>query len=257
MLDAHELKLKNINNNIKKNIEIRNYTALKQNELPESIKKLKQSIVPVIIMVCICAAVGVLLGIIGSITKPVIEQRNIEAGQNARISVLPLADSLKEINFDALIQYQSINKILDEKDEISQSTDTLKKRIKGIYEAYKGQEKIGWVIEVTSKGYGGDINLTIGIYNNLQISAVRPGQNFETPGLGSKVLSKEFVSKLEGLQIKDKDFAAVKSAKTSETEIQAVSGATITSKAVVQALNDAAKIARALSQIPALEKGVN
>lgn len=255
MLDAHELKLKNLNNNVKKNITVSNYNHLKRSDFSGSIKldvikKAKENVMPVIIMFCICVAVGLLLGITSSVTKPVIEQRNLIASLNAHLSVFPLADNFKEINIEQLKKYESINAILSEHGKNSNRDSDLKSRIKGIYEAYKGKDKIGWIIDITSKGYGGDIYFTIGISKDLKISNVKPGQNMETPGLGSKVLSKIFVSKLQGLQIKQKDFTVVKSASTNEEEVQAVSGATITSKAVVQALNDASKIVRELSQIP-------
>lgn len=256
MLDAHELKLKNLNNSVKKNIAISDYNHLKQNYMLNNLRKIKESIIPIIVMVCVSAAVGALLGITSSITKPFIEQRNLSVSRNAHISVLPFADSFKEINIETLTKNESINKILSEQKEDGQRANELKRKIKGIYEAYKGQEMIGWVIDITSKGYGGDIYFTIGISKDLKISAVKPGQNTETPGLGSKVLSKAFVSKLEGLQIKQEDFKTVKSASASENEIQGVSGATITSKAVVQALNDAAKIVKALSDTPC-QKEVN
>ena len=73
--------------------------------------------------------------------------------------------------------------------------------INGVLEAYKGGEKVGYVIDATSpNGYGGDVQVALGITNEGEITAftVISAAN-ETPGLGAKSTEPEFQEQFSGL----------------------------------------------------------
>ncbi len=96
--------------------------------------------------------------------------------------------------------------------------------------------RIGYVINVTThEGYGGDISLSVGIDNAGTVKGVEILKISETPGLGMRAKEASFKD-----QFKDKtvtQFSYTKSGASSDFEIDAISGATITTKAVTNAVN--------------------
>mgnify|MGYP002627157745 CR=1 FL=1 len=94
---------------------------------------------------------------------------------------------------------------------------------------------LGYVLDVTSHaGYGGDIEFTMGITNEGVLNGISILSISETAGLGMKaeeVLKPQFAQKAVPF------FELTKTGSTSDSQIDAISGATITSKAVTTAVN--------------------
>ncbi len=82
----------------------------------------------------------------------------------------------------------------------------------------------GAVVQVSSEGYAGTIEMLVGINDLGQVAGVKITRINETPGLGSRAADPKFLEQFRGKTIKDK--IEVKS------DIQAITGATITSRAV-------------------------
>lgn len=97
---------------------------------------------------------------------------------------------------------------------------------------------LGYVINVTThEGYGGDISLSVGIDNEGVVKGMEILDISETAGLGMKAKESGFKD-----QFKDKavsSFTYTKTGAASDFEIDAISGATITTKAVTNAVNAA------------------
>ena len=165
----------------------------------------------------ICAVAALVLGVTNNITAPVIEERNIQASNEARKIVLSEADEFKELdgmNSDIVLE---------------------------VYEGIKDGQVIGYTIKTSSKGYGGAIELMVGISKDSKITGVEIGNHSETPGLGSKATEPIFKN-----QYVDKDvlnsLLVVKGSANNDNEISAISGATITSNGVTSGVNAAMKI---------------
>ena len=165
----------------------------------------------------ICAVAALVLGVTNNITAPVIEERNIQASNEARKIVLSEADEFKELdgmNSDIVLE---------------------------VYEGIKDGQVIGYTIKTSSKGYGGAIELMVGISKDGKITGVEIGNHSETPGLGSKATEPMFKN-----QYVDKDvlnsLLVVKGSANNDNEISAISGATITSNGVTNGVNAAMKI---------------
>ena len=104
-------------------------------------------------------------------------------------------------------------------------------------EAYNAtNDLIGYVMNVvTANGYGGEIKISLGIRSDGTVTGVEILSINETAGLGMKAKEKNFKD-----QFKDKNveqFAYTKTGATAENEIDALSGTTITTKAVTGAVN--------------------
>lgn len=95
--------------------------------------------------------------------------------------------------------------------------------------------EVGYVFVTVSKGYGGDVKIMTGIDKDGAVTGISPLELNETAGLGMKAQNDSFLDQFKG---KVKDIAVNKNS-ASGNEIQALTGATITSKAVTAAVNEA------------------
>lgn len=89
-------------------------------------------------------------------------------------------------------------------------------------------ELLGYCISATTKGYGGNINLLIGLDANGAVKGVSVISDSETAGIGKKVLVPSFLAKFNG---------KTEGVSLGNGDIAAVSGATITSKAVTKCVD--------------------
>ncbi len=102
----------------------------------------------------------------------------------------------------------------------------------------EGGAVIGYVFSTTTKSYGGDIICMVGVSaQTSKITGVELTSINDTPGLGMKATGEDFLSQYidRGSNI------GVNKNESTDTEIKAISGATITSKAVTTAVNQAFK----------------
>lgn len=97
---------------------------------------------------------------------------------------------------------------------------------------------VGYVVSSTSKdGFGGEVKLSVGINGEGKVTGIAFLSLAETPGLGMNATGDEFKGQFAG---KNAEVLAVtKTGSPAENEIQAMSGATITSEAVTNAVNAA------------------
>lgn len=95
---------------------------------------------------------------------------------------------------------------------------------------------MGYVINVTShEGYGGDISLSMGIDSEGTVKGVEILKISETAGLGMKAKEEKFKGQFANKKVTQ--FAYTKTGASTDFEIDAISGATITTKAVTNAVN--------------------
>lgn len=118
-------------------------------------------------------------------------------------------------------------------------------------EAYRGLDAegktAGVVVEVDTRGYANGLRIMIGIAADATVAGIRILADSETPGLGKKVADAPFLSGLLGKPTAT-GFAVRKDAKGDIVPVDAVTGATISSRAVVEAVNAAARLAALLQK---------
>ncbi|MBR1970500.1 MAG: FMN-binding protein [Clostridia bacterium] len=95
---------------------------------------------------------------------------------------------------------------------------------------------IGYCVNTTVKGFGGDINMLVGINNDSSLAGIDILTHSETAGLGAKADTKEFEESFTG---KDVVLKIVKTKTERSDEVQAITGATITSSAIAKGIEDA------------------
>lgn len=172
---------------------------------------------------------GGLLGAVYDLTKEPIALQQEESKLNAYREVMKEADGFKEED-DQLIQ-QCTNQLRSD-----YGTNGIE--ITNALKAYKDNQKLGYVIQVIDKdGFGGDIEIIIGIDNQKRITGVEILSINETVGLGMNAKNEEFRNQYIGKKVDE--FKVVKTGSQTDDEIDALSGATITSKAITNGINGA------------------
>lgn len=109
-----------------------------------------------------------------------------------------------------------------------------------VYEARFADGKLaGWVTKASGQGYADKIELLLGFDPQLEkITGLFILEQKETPGLGNKIVTEKWRSQFAGKETKE-ILKVVKGGVKADNEIDAVSGATISSKSVTGIINTA------------------
>ncbi|QZY56593.1 RnfABCDGE type electron transport complex subunit G [Crassaminicella profunda] len=171
------------------------------------------------ILFIIAAVAATILGYTNDITKGPIEEQMIQANTKARQIVLSDATDFEEVEKS---EYEGYENIVE------------------VYKGLKDGEVVGYTIKTNPNGYGGAVEVMIGLGTDEVITGVNIGNHSETPGLGAKA-SGEFKDQYNGKST-NTDVNVIKSGTPKDNEVMAISGATITSKAVTKGVNSALKL---------------
>ncbi len=179
------------------------------------IKKHWEIFNPIFVLTVICLVIAAALSITNALTVNKIEAINLENKQREMSALLPADDYLEQ----SVSGYES-------------------DRSFSFYKATKDDTLKGYIVTTSAKGYGGDIVVMTAFMPNGEIKGVSIiSADDETPGLGQNVKKESFLSRFSGLA---QSATVVKnSADASKGEIDAWTGATISSRAVVTAVNEA------------------
>lgn len=157
------------------------------------------SLRPVAVLLVICAAVGAVLAGVNTMTAPVIAANEARAANETYFAILPEADSFTQLSCD----------------------------LEGVTAVLRADNGAGYVVTAQAQGYGGQVPAAVAFSQEGEVLQVMMMSNEETPGLGQKVLEEDFCGQFAG-----------RSAQTILLEdIDAISGATISSKAALSAVN--------------------
>lgn len=150
---------------------------------------------------------GLILAAVYAKTSPIIFKNAVAAKQAALKNLIPDADKIEKMG-----------------DWISHEKHA------EYFVARKGGSIIGYIVESFGKGYSSYIDTLIAVDRNFTVEKISILHHAETPGLGDEIDSDSFQR-----QFKDKDLDHLKVVKTETKDyIQAISGATISSRAVTE-----------------------
>ncbi len=186
----------------------------------------KSMIKNALILFAITLVAGVLLGLVYQVTKEPIAYQEKLAQDKANQSVFAAASTFEDAT-------------VDDVEAAAATFDYPGVTIKSVKKALDASGVVlGYVIQVKSKGYGDFIDYTVGITNDGNINGISIISIAETPGLGmnaGKVIVPQFVDKVATV------FGVAKNGQLADanTQIEAISGATITSRAVTNGVNAA------------------
>jgi len=130
---------------------------------------------------------------------------------------------------------ESIKALLPEAEEFQKIEGVASGIIVEVYEGTKGGNVVGYTVKSLPKGYGGTVETLVGITIDGKVAGLKIGAHTETPGLGSKIADAAFVNNFIG---KDAiEFNITKDTPAKNADVQTVSGATVSSKAVANGVN--------------------
>ena len=181
----------------------------------------------IIVLTLITVISGGVLAVLDTYTKP-----RIEAYQNQ-------------------LKKEAVSEVLLDNVKV----ETLEKNNLTYYKATKNKKVVAYAFQASGGGYQSELVVMVGVTADFsEIIAAKIISQVETPGLGTKIendsSNKEhptwFMDQFKGLKI-NPAITYVKNAKPSkDTEVQAITGATISSAAIVDILNKQIKAAKAI-----------
>ncbi|MBQ3556679.1 MAG: FMN-binding protein [Oscillospiraceae bacterium] len=159
---------------------------------------------PVTVLTLVCIVVAGSLAAANHVTGPVIEEATRVAQEKARLELLPEAGGFKR-----MLGYGGEN-------------------VKDICVALNGG---GVVVTAEAKGYGGDLTVMVAFTADDTIKRIKVTEQAETKGIGSKVAADAvYWARYEGLPARQLVL---------NEDVDAVTGATKSSRAVLEAVNAA------------------
>lgn len=172
---------------------------------------------------------GLLLGWVYQTTKDPITQSELKAKQEAYQAVFTDASEFEE---DAVLA----KAVTESGSFFEENGITGAELTEALLAKNDNGDVIGYVMSVTgTEGYAGDIKFTIGIDKDGMVTGLEVLSMNETAGLGAKCKEDEFKNQYVGINADE--VILTKTGKQEDNEIDAISGATITSNAVTKAVN--------------------
>ena len=173
---------------------------------------------------------GLALGIVQDITAGPIARQAELTKQEAYKAVFRDAISFEEYLPDETKQAVDLVTYLDENGYSAQTIDEIMEALDD------SGEILGYAFTVTtSEGYGGDIQFAMGVQNDGTLNGISILSISETAGLGMKADTDEFKDQFKDKQVEK--FQYTKSGASADDEIDAISGATITTNAMTNGVN--------------------
>lgn len=162
---------------------------------------------PTLVLLIICLVVTATLAYTYQVTAPLIEAINMKNANIARDEVLQQGQGA----------FSKVDAQLPE----------------NVSELYKATNGVGVVLTTLDKGFGGELTVMVGIDSEGAITGVKVTQHTETPGLGTKAMTTSYLSQYQG------EKAITRTGETGKTQIDAITGATLSSNAIFRATNTA------------------
>jgi Na+-translocating ferredoxin:NAD+ oxidoreductase subunit G len=160
-------------------------------------------------LACACVLSGIIIAVTYYFTNPAVERQSVEMRDLAMKTLTPEADGFQKIDGKP-----------------------------GWFRALKSGKVIAYVVPSESRGYGGLIKLLVAVDREGRVLRYNIFESKETPGMGDKAGQDPFCGQFAG-----KTIAHLKVVKdpNNKRDIQAISGATITSNAVTDGVRTAVK----------------
>ena len=192
------------------------------------------------VLVLLTLILGAILGFVQHITaEPIAVQEQLKK-EAANKAVFAEADSflvkdLEATDLGARIAEEIAAEGLD-KQAVTEVNDALD----------ASGNLLGYVITVSSKGYGGDIRFVTGITKEGVMNGISYLEIAETAGLGMRATTEEFKAQFANKQVPA--FTLTKTGAAADDQIDALSGATVTSTAMTRGANAALAAFRVLTE---------
>lgn len=194
---------------------------------------MRETIKPIIALIIVCSVVTIFLTLTFNFTEGIIAQQGLTEQEKAKKEVLNIAEKFEEIDIR----------------EYAKNTPS----ITNVYKGYSDNQHVGYVFVASVRGYGGNIIVSTGIDNNGKIVGVKIVNHQETQGIGSRITENTFISQFINTNAShfaedlDADTASGATVEMSDSDIQGISGATVSAQAVNTAVSASSTMYTVLS----------
>ena len=158
-------------------------------------------------LLLICAIVALVLSFVNTVTQEKIAQNETEQKRTAMV----------ELFGSDKIEYTELDRLESDGE-----------RVEAVYRVAEDGSTVGYSVLVLSPGFGGDVQLTVAVTADKTVIGVKIVSMSETPGLGTRVDDADYLSQYAGV-----------TAGLSASEVDMISGAKKSSKAVLNGVVDA------------------
>ena len=173
---------------------------------------------------------GLALGVVQDITAGPIAAQAEKSKEEAYKTVFENAAAFSEYSLDDKGQAEDLVGYLNDNGFSAQTIDEIM-----VAEDASG-ETLGYAFTITdSEGYGGDIQFAMGVQNDGTLNGISILSISETAGLGMKATTDDFQNQFQDKNVEK--FTYTKTGASSDDEIDAISGATITTNAMTNGVN--------------------
>lgn len=173
---------------------------------------------PTLVLLAICIVISAGVATVYNVTEDTISALQAEAAESRMNEVLPNSDSFTNIKEEAIATNANTNE------------DVLLK------DAFTSDK--GYVFILSFSGYGGAVEVFVGMDYDGMIKNMKIGENSETPSVGKKAEEEPFTSLFEDINVDEKI----------DSKVDTISGATITSSGVIEAVQVACDYYSALNE---------
>ena len=187
----------------------------------------------VTLLLC-CLVVAAALGGVNAITKDKIAAINWEIPVTAMKAVVADPDSTE------------FSEALENTEAMTAAAASAGGTLDSVYEVLVGGENAGYAIKVVASGSQGSIEMMVGVDGEGAVTGVSIVDNAETAGIGSKVMNNEPLSSGTGVLDQFIGKSAADGALAVGTNVDAISGATVSTKGVTTGVNAALAVAGAI-----------
>lgn len=170
------------------------------------------------ILLVICAIAALALGVVNGLTKDIIAE-NRDISSTDLVELLPGATSKKEI-------------------AVSDVDKESKAYVEKAFEVSGDNGLLGYVVKVVTGGFHGDIEMFVAISKEDKLSGLRITSQSETAGLGARISEEKFMAGFKNKSI-EKGINMTKTGASKDNEVDAITGATVSSTAVGKGVNTA------------------
>ena len=178
-----------------------------------------------------CVIVAGLLGFVNKLTLP-----NITATNKAKTEA-----AMKEVVADP--EGSTFSDALEITDDMTAAASSAGATVTEAYAVEAGGAPAGYALKIVASGSQGNIEMMVGVDAEGVVTGVSIVKNSETSGIGSKVMTNQPTAKGVGVLDQFEGKSAADGTLTVGTNVDAISGATVSSKGVTTGVNAALAVA--------------
>ena len=166
-------------------------------------------------LIAIFVSAGIIMAAVFAMTAPIMADAQKKEKEEALKQLLPEAESIKEAG-----KWEPFGKHAE------------------YYEAKKGNDSIGYIASTFGKGYSSYISILVAVAPDMKVKKISILGHGETPGLGDEIEQEYFKKRYEGKSLEQIEVVKIEGT----DKVLAISGATISSRAVTNGVREAVKL---------------